>query len=92
MRFVEYTFHKVRIIVDVSVLHGSVPGARLSGMAIRRLMRRHKKTIRGLAQAHQLSMKRVREVRAHGVCGFSALEWVWIITGKWPDRHEPTPT
>jgi hypothetical protein len=58
----------------------------LSGMAVARLMRRHKKTIRGLAQTHQLTMKRVREVRSEGVRGFAALEWVWLITGQWPDQ------
>jgi hypothetical protein len=41
----------------------------LSGSAITRLMRVHKLTIRSLAKRMNITMKRVREVRAQGVTG-----------------------
>lgn len=55
---------------------------RLTGSQIRTLMRRHGKTIRGLAISMQISMKRVREVRQHGVAGeLSVWEWThWATT------------
>lgn len=59
--------------------------ARLGGAAIKRLMRRHRVTIRGLSATHNIPMTRVRQVRSEGVQGFLALEWVFLITGKWPD-------
>lgn len=57
----------------------------LSGQEIRQLMRRHGKTISGLAAAFKLTQKRVREVRACGVTGFNAESWHFLITGAWPD-------
>ena len=57
----------------------------LSGAMVRRLMRQHRVTIAHLARTHNLTMKRVREVRAAGVSGFLAKEWCWLITGKWPE-------
>jgi hypothetical protein len=58
----------------------------INGRTIRRLMRIHKVTIRGLAARYQITLKRVREVRAKGVSGFSGDEWFMLITGKWPDQ------
>jgi hypothetical protein len=57
---------------------------KLSGREVTSLMRRHKKTIRCIAKSHQITLKRIREVRTKGVEGFSAEEWSWIITGQWP--------
>lgn len=59
---------------------------RISGAGICRLMRRYQVTIRGLANKHQITMKRVREVRANGVAGFLANEWHYLITGRWLDE------
>ena len=56
---------------------------RLSGNMVVRLMRKHKKTIRGIAQENSITMKRVREVREKGVEGFMAENWIFLITGKW---------
>lgn len=56
----------------------------LSGAQVRRLMRQHRQTIKGLAQAHGLTQKRIREVRRSGVDGFLAEEWHWMITSVWP--------
>jgi hypothetical protein len=56
----------------------------LTGTQIRSMMRRHRKTIRGLAAEWSITMKRVREVRARGVTGFYAEEWTRLITGNWP--------
>ena len=58
----------------------------LSGAMVCRLMRKHRVTIAGLAAKHRITQKRVREVRAKGVSGFSALEWVFLISGAWPDK------
>ena len=58
----------------------------LSGAMVRRLMRKHRVTIAGLATKHKITQKRVREVREKGVSGFLALEWVFLITGAWPDQ------
>jgi len=57
----------------------------LTGTAIRRLMRKHGATLRGIKAQHQITLKRTREVRQSGVRGFLAAEWFWIITGRWPD-------
>lgn len=62
---------------------------RLSGKLIVRLMRKHKKSIREIAKEYSITMKRVREVRANGVEGFLAKEWIYLITGKWPDQGTP---
>ena len=58
----------------------------LSGAMVRRLMRKHRVTIANLAAKHNITQKRVREVREKGVSGFLALEWVFLITGAWPDK------
>lgn len=58
----------------------------LTGSEIRRLMRQHGLTIRSLAAQFNLTLKRIREVRAHGVQGFAANEWHRLITGKWMDQ------
>lgn len=63
---------------------------RLSGIMIVRLMRRHKKTIRGISETNAITMKRVREVRDKGVEGFLAEEWIFLITGKWPSQDTST--
>jgi hypothetical protein len=57
----------------------------LPDAAVRHLMRKHGVTIRVLAQRFDLTMKRVREVRAKGVSGFAASEWHYMITGAWLD-------
>lgn len=57
----------------------------LSGSMVRRLMRKHRVTIAGLAAKHQITQKRVREVREKGVAGFLAIEWCYLISGQWPD-------
>lgn len=57
---------------------------KLSGREIASLMRRHKKTIRYIAKAHKIPLKRIREVRAKGAEGFFAEDWTFIITGEWP--------
>ena len=57
----------------------------LSGAMVCRMMRKHRVTIAGLAAKHNITQKRVREVRARGVSGFLALEWVFLISGAWPD-------
>ena len=61
----------------------------LTGARVRILMRKHGVTMRGIKDKHQITLKRTREVRESGVRGFSAAEWFWIITGRWPD--EPVP-
>jgi hypothetical protein len=43
-------------------------------------MRQHHKTIRGIAQQWNLTMKRVRHVRAYGVSGEAFVrDWLEII-------------
>lgn len=58
----------------------------LTGTAIKRLMRKHGATLRGIKAQHKITLKRTREVRQTGVRGFLAAEWFWIITGRWPDE------
>ncbi len=60
---------------------------KLSGSMVRRLMRRHRVTMRGIKAKHQISLKRIREVRAGGVEGFLAAEWIFLITGQWPENQ-----
>ncbi len=62
--------------------------ARLEGSAIVGLMRKYRVTMRDLKAKHCITLKRIREVRANGVSGFLAQEWVWLITGHWPDEAE----
>lgn len=68
---------------------GAVPKVsdfRMEPACLQQLMRVHGHTIRSLAKKHGLTMKRVREVRTHGVAGFLAEDWHQLITGKWPDE------
>jgi hypothetical protein len=61
----------------------------ISASGIRRLMRRHRVTMRELKARHAITLKRVREVRAHGVEGeFAGSEWVFLISGAWPAPGE----
>ncbi len=58
----------------------------LSAQTIRYLMRRHRKTIRGIAQEWNLTLTRVREVRRQGVQGDAFVQdWLEILTGN--PRH-----
>lgn len=61
------------------------PDYRLPGAMVCRLMRKRGITIRALAQKWNITMTRVREVRMHGVRGFAANEWHYMITGAWLD-------
>ncbi len=49
-------------------------------------MRKHGVTIRTLAQKYNVTIKRVRKVRAEGASGFAACEWYYMITGVWLDK------
>lgn len=62
----------------------------LSGKEVIRLMRKHKVTIRDLKSRFQITLKRIREVRAIGVVGFHAEEWTFLITGSWPTCSKAT--
>lgn len=66
------------------------PDYRLPGTMVRRLMRKRGITIQALAAKHNITLKRVREVRANGVCGFLAREWHYLITGQWLDQGPAT--
>lgn len=55
----------------------------LPAATIRQLMRKSGVTIRSMASQHNISLKRIREVRASGVHGTLAEEWFYLITGKW---------
>jgi hypothetical protein len=49
----------------------------LTGCDVRRLMRAHGKTIRSLAEAMNVTQKRVRDVRARGVAGVAYVaDWL----------------
>lgn len=63
---------------------------RLTGNGIKRLMRSHHVTMREIKSRYKITLKRIREVRANGVTGFAAEEWIFIITGKWPDGSATT--
>ena len=64
---------------------------KIPGAMIRRLMRKRGITIKAFAQTHNITMKRVREVRESGVQGFLANEWHFLITGAWLDGLNPQP-
>jgi transcriptional regulator with XRE-family HTH domain len=54
----------------------------VSGAVIRRLMRRHKVTIREIAARLNVTLKRVREVRKNGAeTYFIYCDWHQAITG-----------
>jgi hypothetical protein len=57
----------------------------ISGVQVRRLMRKQGVTIRALAQKYNLTMKRVRELREAGARGFAANELHYLISGVWLD-------
>ena len=59
---------------------------KLPGDEVRRLMRKHRVTIRGLAKDMQITMTRVREVRERGLKGPAVRDWLEHITG-----HDPGP-
>ena len=63
----------------------TIPDYRLPGAMVRRLMRRRGVTIRALAGRYNLTLKRVRELRANGARGFLASELHFMITGDWLD-------
>lgn len=63
---------------------------KLTGAMIIRLMRKHHITIRQIQAKFHITLKRIREVRATGVEGFLAEEWLFIITGKWPETSRKT--
>jgi hypothetical protein len=63
-----------------------ISGYKLPGTMVRQLMRKNGVTIRSVARNFNVSMKRVREVRAVGVSGFAANEWHYMITGFWLDK------
>lgn len=49
----------------------------LTGPTIVRMMRKHRRTIRGLAASMRVTQKRVREVRAQGSSEWIAV-WDWL--------------
>jgi hypothetical protein len=60
----------------------------LSPETVRRLMREHRKTIRGLAEQMNVPMARVREVRERGVTGAAyCQDWIEALTA--PSEGEP---
>jgi hypothetical protein len=63
---------------------------KITGTQLVRLMRKHKVTMRQIKAKYQITLKRIREVRANGVEGFAATEWIFIITGTWPDANSGT--
>lgn len=62
-----------------------IPDYKLPGAMVRRLMRKHGVTIKSMALQHQITMKRVRELRKDGARGFAASELHFLITGVWLD-------
>jgi len=52
----------------------------LSANEVQRVMRQHRKTIRGLAHQWNLTLKRVRHVRTYGVSGECYVrDWLEIL-------------
>jgi hypothetical protein len=65
--------------------HLSTPSWRLSGRDIRALMRRHRVTIRALAERLEIPMTRVRARRLQGIDDWHVIrDWVEAITGADP--------
>ena len=55
----------------------------LSGPEVRALMRHCRRTIRDTAKGANITMKRVRQVRAEGVTGYLMVcDWIEIISGN----------
>lgn len=61
---------------------------KLTGNGVIRLMRKHRITMRDIKERHQVTLKRIREVRQNGVEGFLAAEWIFMIAGTWPSQPE----
>lgn len=60
----------------------------LTGEQVRSLMRRNRKTIRGLAGEMRVTMTRVRQVRAYGVSGVHYVrDWLEAIQKPSPAIH-----
>lgn len=58
---------------------------RLDGKQVVSLMRKHKKTIRGLSFAMGITQKRIRQVREKGLTDHLAIrDWLQAITGEDP--------
>lgn len=54
----------------------------LTAETVTRLMRAHRRTIRGLAEGMQVSQARIRYVRLHGVRGRAyVMDWMQALTG-----------
>ena len=54
-----------------------------SGPEVRALMRHCRRTIRDTAKSANITMKRVRQVRAEGVTGYLMVcDWIEIISGN----------
>jgi hypothetical protein len=61
----------------------------LPGDEVRRLMRQCCVTIRELSKRTGITMKRIREVRAEGLCDRNAArDWIEAITGSDPGPVE----
>lgn len=58
----------------------------LTGSMIVGLMMRCKVKMRDIKTKHGITLKKIREIREKGTKGFHAEEWVFIITGKWPEK------
>ena len=62
-----------------------LPPSRLTGAEIVRLMRKHKQTIKGLAEKMGITQKRIRTVRARGLADPLAVrDWLQAITNVDP--------
>lgn len=84
-------------MAEIQVLPPFVPVAgsnpKLPGRYIVKLMRKHRVTIKGLAQRMNITQKRVRQVREQGVAGnCMCLDWFEAITktGLFSADKEPT--
>ena len=58
---------------------------KLEGSEVKRLMRKHRKTIRALSQEMGITMKRIRQVRESGLEDRHAIrDWIQAILGNDP--------
>jgi hypothetical protein len=70
---------------DHGVERFPVDNGKIAGEAISRLMRKHKVTIRELAERTGITMKRIRQVRAIGLEDRLAIrDWIEAIVGSDP--------
>lgn len=68
--------------VDMAVQESSRVKLWLTSSDICSMMRKHKKTISGIAKEWNITQKRVRFVRAHGVTGlYFVMDWTQFTTG-----------